>query len=127
MPISVKDMVAVASAAVPNVDPATAQAMIAKGNVLLLDVREPAEVAASGLAEGAVNVPRGLLEFRADPESPMHDPVFDRDKTVLLYCAAGGRAALAGKVLKDMGYMDVHNLGGFKDWADAGGPVTKGD
>ena len=127
MPISVKDMVAVASAAVPNVDPATAQAMIAKGNVLLLDVREPAEVAASGLAEGAVNVPRGLLEFRADPESPLHDPAFDRDKTVLLYCAAGGRAALAGKVLKDMGYMDVHNLGGFKDWADAGGPVTKGD
>ena len=127
MPISVKDMVAVASAAVPNVDPATAQELIAKGNVLLLDVREPAEVAASGLAEGAINVPRGLLEFRADPQSPMHDPVFDRDKTILLYCAAGGRAALAGKVLKDMGYMDVHNLGGFKDWADAGGPVTKGE
>jgi rhodanese-related sulfurtransferase len=64
-----------------------------------------------------------LLEFRADPESPLHDAAFDRGKTIILYCASGGRAALAGKTLKDMGYTDVRNLGGFKDWVEAGGEV----
>jgi rhodanese-related sulfurtransferase len=64
-----------------------------------------------------------LLEFRADPDSPLHDAAFDRAKTIILYCASGGRAALAGKTLKDMGYRDVRNLGGFKDWVEAGGAV----
>src|SRR5262249_24419366 len=70
-------------------------------------------------------VSRGLLEFRADPESPSHDGNFAKDKPVIVYCAAGGRAALAGKLLKDMGYAEVYNLGGFKDWADAGGAIEK--
>ncbi|MEO1019300.1 MAG: rhodanese-like domain-containing protein, partial [Pseudomonadota bacterium] len=90
---------------------------------VILDVRETSEVEASGKAEGAVHIPRGLLEFRADPESPMHLPELTQDKTVLLYCASGGRSALAGKTLKDMGYTEVYNIGGFKTWADAGKPV----
>ena len=98
---------------------------IAKGNTLLLDIRDGTEVQASGKAAGAVHVSRGLLEFRADPDSPTHDKNFARDKTVLIYCASGGRAALAGKLLKDMGYNEVYNIGGFKDWADSGGAIEK--
>ena len=67
-----------------------------------------------------VNVSRGMLEFRADPESQFHDTAFQKDKTVLLHCGSGGRAALAGKTLQDMGYTAVFNIGGFKDLAEAG-------
>jgi rhodanese-related sulfurtransferase len=84
-----------------------------------LDVRDAPEVAASGKVAGALHVSRGMLEFRADPESPYHDKNFDKDKAVILYCASGGRAALAGKLLKDMGYDKVYNVGGFKDWTGA--------
>ena len=56
---------------------------------------------------------------------PTNDKVFDRDKTVLVYCASGGRSALAGKTLQDPGYKDVRNLGGFKDWVEYGGAVEK--
>jgi len=125
MPLSVKQMMEAANAAVPKITPAEAREKIAKGNTLVVDVRDGTEVAASGKVAGAVHVSRGLLEFRADPEAPTHDKNFTRDKTVLLYCASGGRAALAGKLLKDMGYADVYNMGGFKDWADSGGAVEK--
>jgi rhodanese-related sulfurtransferase len=70
-------------------------------------------------------VSRGMLEFRADPESPYYDKNFARDKNVILYCASGGRSALGGKLLKDMGYEHVYNLGAFKDWAEGGGAVDK--
>ena len=46
-----------------------------------------------------------------------------KDKSIIVYCASGGRSALAGKVLKDMGYSQIYNMGGFKDWADSGGPT----
>jgi rhodanese-related sulfurtransferase len=55
----------------------------------------------------------------------MHDKAFDRAKTVIAYCASGGRSALVGKTLKDMGYSNVRNLGGFKGWLEAGGGVEK--
>src|SRR4051812_50200919 len=69
---------------------------------------------------GAVNVSRGMLEFRADPESQYHNPAFQQGKTVLTYCASGGRSALAGQTLKEMGYRTVYNIGGLKELADAG-------
>lgn len=116
MTTSLKQMLEAANAAVPKITPEQAADMIAKGNPLVLDVRDAAEVAASGKIAGAVNVSRGMLEFRADPESPYHDKSFEKGKTVILYCASGGRALLAGKLLKDMGYDNVYNLGGFKDW-----------
>jgi rhodanese-related sulfurtransferase len=110
---------------VPRISPARAQDMIAKGNTLVVDVRDVPEVESSGKVAGAVHVPRGMLEFRADPESPYHDQNFAKDKTVIVYCAAGGRAALSGQALKEMGYGEVYNLGGFSDWADAGGAIDK--
>jgi rhodanese-related sulfurtransferase len=123
MATSVKDMLETANAAVPRIAPEQARAMIAEGRVLVVDVRDPQEVAASGKVAGAVNVSRGMLEFRADPASPYHDKAFDPARPVILYCASGGRAALSGKTLQDLGYGEVYNLGGFKDWAAAGGAV----
>lgn len=120
MPSSIKEMLAQANAAVPRVQPAEARQLIGRGDVLIVDVRDPSEVQASGKIKGAVNVSRGMLEFRADPESPYHDKAFEKDKTVLVYCASGGRSALVGKVLKDFGYREVINIGGFKELADAG-------
>lgn len=125
MATSVKQLLEAANAAVPRITPAQAKEMMAKGNTLVVDVRDAAEVAQSGKVPGAVNVSRGLLEFRADPESPSHDKNFARDKTVILYCASGGRSALSGKTLKDFGYGQVYNLGAFKDWAEGGNPVEK--
>jgi rhodanese-related sulfurtransferase len=119
MATSVKQMLEAANAAVPKITPDQASEMIKKGDTLVVDVRDAPEVAASGKVAGAVNVSRGMLEFRADPESPYHDKNFDKGKTVILYCASGGRSALAGKVLKDMGYDKVYNVGGFKDWTGA--------
>jgi rhodanese-related sulfurtransferase len=123
MPTSVKQMLEAANAAVPRIAPAQARELIAKGNTLVVDVRDAPEVEKSGKVAGAVNVSRGMLEFRADPDSPYHDKNFARDKTVIVYCASGGRSALSGKVLKDLGYDQVFNMGAFKDWADSGGAI----
>ena len=125
MATTVKQMLEAANAVVPKITPAQAQAMMAKSNTLVVDVRDAGEVEKSGKVKGAVNVSRGLLEFRADPESAYHDKNFAKDKTVILYCASGGRSALSGKALKDLGYADVYNLGAFKDWAESGGAVEK--
>ena len=91
----------------------------------MVDVRDAPEVEKSGKVAGALNVSRGMLEFRADPESPYYDKNFAKDKIIILYCASRGRSALGGKVLKDMGYGQVYNLGAFKDWAEGGGAVDK--
>jgi rhodanese-related sulfurtransferase len=125
MALTVKQMMEAANAAVPKITPAQAREMIAKGNTLVVDVRDAPEVEKSGKVAGALHVSRGMLEFRADPESPYHDKNFAKDKTVILYCASGGRSALAAKVLKDMGYDQVYNVGAFKDWAESGGTIEK--
>ena len=120
---TVQQMIAAADAAVPRISPEEAKALVGRDDVLFLDVREPAEVAASGKVAGAVAIPRGLVEFRADPASAMHDKAFDRSKMVVTYCASGGRSALVGHTLTEMGYDKVRNLGGFKGWLDAGGKI----
>jgi rhodanese-related sulfurtransferase len=122
---SAKELVEAANAVVPRITQAQAQEMIANGNTLVVDVRDAPEVEASGKVAGAVHVSRGMLEFRADPESPYHDQNFAKDKTVILYCASGGRAALGGQALKELGYTDVYNMGAFKDWAESGGPIDR--
>jgi rhodanese-related sulfurtransferase len=122
---SAKDLVEAANAVVPRISVERAQELIAKGNTLVVDVRDAPEVEQSGKVAGAVHVPRGMLEFRADPESPYHDQNFAKDKTVIVYCASGGRSALSGQALKELGYAEVYNLGAFKDWAEAGGAVDK--
>jgi rhodanese-related sulfurtransferase len=123
---SYKEMLDAANAAVPRLTPAQSKEMIANGGVLIVDVRDGTEVAATGKLKGAVHVARGSLEGRVDPESPNYNPAFKRDQPVLLHCAGGGRAALAGKTLQEMGYTKVFNGGGFRELADAGVEVEKG-
>lgn len=125
MSLTVKQMMEAAQAVVPKIDAATARAKMAADDALLVDVRDAPEVENTGRVAGAHHVSRGMLEFRADPASPFHDPNFRPDRPVIVYCASGGRAALAGKVLRDMGYQQVYNLGAFKDWADGGGEIDR--
>lgn len=124
MATTVKQMIERANAAVSRVSPQEAREMIRNG-ALVIDVRDAPEVEKSGKVEGAVHVSRGMLEFRADPESPYHDKKFDKARTLLVYCASGGRSALSAKTLKDLGYEKVFNLGAFKDWVEAGGEIEK--
>ena len=106
MATSVKQMIAEANAAVPRITPAEARDMIRNG-ALVIDVRDAPEVEKSGRVEGALHVSRGMLEFRADPESPYHDKKFDRAKPVIVYCASGGRSALSGRTLKDLSLIHI--------------------
>ena len=120
MAMTLKQMLEAANAAVPRIAPAEARGLMAQGKTLVVDVRDAPEVEKSGKVAGALNVPRGMLEFRADPASPYYDKHFEKDKTLILYCGSGGRAALAGKTLRELGYQTVYNGGGFKDLTDAG-------
>jgi rhodanese-related sulfurtransferase len=125
MPSSVKEMLLAANAVVPKITPDEAKRLISDQDALVVDVRDAPEVQASGKVKGALNISRGMLEFRADADTPYHNPEFRKDRPIILYCASGGRSAFSGKVLRDMGYESVHNLGAFKDWAESGGEVEK--
>jgi rhodanese-related sulfurtransferase len=120
MATNIKEMMAAANAAVHRLQPDEVRKMMCAADVLIVDVRDPPEVQATGKIKGAVAVSRGMLEFRADPDMPSYNPAFTKDKRILLYCASGGRSALAGKTLQEMGYRSVLNAGGFKELADAG-------
>ena len=89
------------------------------GQVRIIDVREPEEFQAGHLP-GAVNIPRGLLEFRIDG----HPVLCDRNCCIVMQCQSGGRSALATVAMQALGYTDVVNLaGGFAAWKAAGQPV----
>lgn len=118
---NVKELLEAANAVVPRIGAEEARKLMREANALVVDVRDAPELKASGKIKGALNVSRGMLEFRADPDSPYHDKAFSKERPIILYCASGGRASLAGKVLKDFGYANVHTLGGFKDWVESGG------
>jgi rhodanese-related sulfurtransferase len=93
---------------------------------VIVDLREANERAESGGIPGAVHAPRGMIEFHADPTSPYHLDALAPSKRVLLYCASGGRSALAAATLRSLGYADVAHLdGGFKAWLEAGRPVER--
>ena len=117
-----RQMVADARGQVGVISPQDAKKEIDKGGATVIDVREPDEVAESGTVPGAKNIPRGVLEIKADTELPMRDPALeDRNQKVIIACGAGGQAALSAKSLKDMGFTDVSIIdGGIKGWKDAG-------
>ena len=123
---STMDMVKAAKQEIENLAPEKVMAELAKGNVVLIDIREPEELKQAGKISGAVNAPRGMLEFYADSSLPYHKPEFDKVKRLILYCASSGRSALAVKTLKEMGYKNVAHIdGGFKAWKAAGMPVAE--
>ena len=120
---SAAQLVQEARANIDNLTPDQVQAELDSGKAVLVDIRDSAELA-GGVIPGAIHASRGLLEFHADPASPMHKAELDPSRRVILHCASGGRSALAGQTLKNMGYTNVGHLdGGFKAWQAAGKPV----
>ena len=108
---------------VEPIDADDAKALLDSGEAVVIDVREPEEVQASGKVPGAMTIPLSMFLAKADPGSPEHEPELQPERTVILYCASGKRSGFAGNKLLEFGYHKVFNLGGLKDWAQAGLPV----
>lgn len=108
---------------VDRIDAEDAKALIDDGEAVVVDVREPAELMATGKVPGSINIPLAEFLARADPASPDHDPALQPEKTIIVYCASGKRSQFAGNKLLELGYRKVFNLGGLKDWELAGLPV----
>lgn len=118
MPMTAMDLVAAAKQQIREISPAEAGPLL--GNAKVLDVREPAEFAA-GKLPGAVNIPRGVLEFQIG-----NHPGFAgcQNTDLLVYCLSGGRSALAVETLQKLGYGRAVSLaGGYQAWSDAGLPI----
>jgi len=116
-----------ANAEIETVGTDEAIALHGKGEVQLVDLRDPRELEREGRIPGAFHCPRGMLEFWIDPESPYHRKLFAEPKRFLFFCASGWRSALATKTAQDMGLENVaHIEGGFTAWRKAGGPVEPG-
>lgn len=127
MPIkSLKELVAHASQSIETLSASDAASLSGKPGVLFIDVREFEELQKTGKISGALHVPRGVLESQIDPTSPAHKPELGSSSKLVLYCATGGRSALAAKTLKDMGVENAaHVSGGFSALQAAGLPVEK--
>ncbi len=120
----VMDLVAEAKEGIENLNPAEVAAELERKEVVLVDLREREELESQGVIPGAIHAPRGMLEFYADSSTPYHRDEFDPAARIVLYCASGGRSALACKSLKELGFQNVAHLdGGFKGWVAAGNPV----
>ena len=118
-------LIAEAKARIENLSPEAVVAELAGGEVLLVDIREPEERAQQGGIPGAIQTARGMLEFAADPTSAYYRAGFDPGSRIILYCANGGRSALAADMLRLLGYERIAHLdGGFTAWRDAGLPVA---
>lgn len=119
-----RGLVEAALAEVVSLGVAEAQARLGEPGTVFVDLREPSEREAEGGIPGAVPVPRGLLEFRADPSSPWHDPRLAPPARLVLFCAAGWRSALAAQALQRMGRDGVAHLrDGYSGWVEAAAPV----
>jgi rhodanese-related sulfurtransferase len=114
-----------ALAEIETLSPAEAVALHGKDDVVFVDLRDVRELAKTGKVPGALHVPRGMLEFWIDPESPYHKSTFAEDKRFVFFCAAGWRSALATQTAKRMGLAPVcHIDGGFGAWEKAGGAIV---
>lgn len=114
-------LIAEAKSHVEHITAEEAAAVLEDSGVLLVDLREPDERVEHGVIAGGVHAPRGMLEFYADPTSAYFHPEFDPARRIILYCASGGRAALAAETLTRLGYTRVTYLkGGLQAWAETG-------
>jgi rhodanese-related sulfurtransferase len=126
MPKTAAQLVADAKEQIENLSPDALEAELDRGRVLVIDLREPEERAQHGAIPGDVPAPRGMLECYADPSSAYHRPEFDPAQRTILYCASGGRSALAVQALQQLGYANLAHLdGGLKAWTSSGRSVTR--
>lgn len=120
------ELVARAKKDIENLSVEEVAAELASGKAVLVDIRESEERVQNGFIQEALHLPRGMLEFYADPTSPYHRSELQPDKRVILHCAGGGRSALAVHSLLELGYSNVAHLdGGIGAWTAAGHPVEK--
>jgi len=120
------ELVADAKGRIQNLTPDETARELENGEVVLVDLREPAELAEQGVIPGAIHAPRGMLEFYADPASAYHRKEFQPGARTILYCASGGRSALACDTLRGLGYDNLAHLdGGLKAWKEAGKPTQR--
>ena len=108
---------------VPKIDVTEGIQKHKEGKSVFIDVRDGLEIQKSGTIEGALRIPRGFIEFAADPNTTHHNSALQKDADIVLVCGAGGMAALTGRTLIEMGYESVSNVGGFSSWKDNGGPT----
>lgn len=129
MPITpVKNLVETAKAEITTWSVDEAEAQVAAGRAMLVDIRDVRELEREGRIAGAMHAPRGMLEFWVDPASPYYKAAFSGEKTLILFCASAWRSALATKTLQDMGFNNVVEMDqGFKGWKDSGRPVEFSD
>jgi rhodanese-related sulfurtransferase len=119
-------LVAEAKAHVAGLSPQEVASELERGEALLVDIRETEERSEHGTIHGAIHVPRGMLEFAADPTSAYFRPEFDPERPVMLFCVSGSRSALAADVLHALGYTRaVYLIGGLKAWQEDGQAIER--
>jgi len=97
--------------------------LLKNDNTVLIDVREESEVASFGIIKNAIHIPRGLIEFKIEYDSPSNPSNIKNDTNILFYCAGGYRSALAAYSIQQLGFKNAFNIGGFGEWLDNGGEV----
>jgi rhodanese-related sulfurtransferase len=119
-----KGMIARANAVIDTITVHDALAMVSDDEAVFVDVREAGE-RAQGAIPGSIHAPRGFLEFIADPQGPIHKPELASGKRIVVFCASGGRSALASKTLVNMELKNVANMaGGIAALTEAGGIIA---
>lgn len=129
MPKGFKDYLAEANAVVETCSVQDALRLHGREEWIFVDVRDAGELEREGKIPNAVHASRGLLEFRIDPSSPLHDPTLapGQEKRFVFYCGTGGRSALAAQRATEMGLGEVISMaGGFNAWKAADGPIEQG-
>lgn len=122
----IKTLMAEAKSQVKEYTTAEVAELVKQDDVVLVDIRDPRELARDGKVPGAFHCPRGMVEFWIDPESPYHKPIFAEDKQFIFMCAGGLRSVLTAKTAQDMGLKPVaHMIGGFGAWKKDGFEVAE--
>ena len=97
----------------PKLSPQEIVEKAGKGELTVIDIRDAGEVRMTGKAEGALTIPMVALKFQADRNGPDYNPKIDPEKPIALYCASGARSGMAARMMRSLGYGEVHNLGGL--------------
>ncbi len=116
---SSKELVDQANETIKVLSPEQVKNAYDKKEVTLIDVRDIRELWKEGTIKDAIHIPRGLIEFKISNISS----ITDEDANILVYCAGGYRSALAAKTLKDFGFKNVFNIGGYEEWILNGGEI----